>query len=459
MPSTDASGAAPTVVELTLGDVAHGGHTVARHEGRVVFVRHGAPGERVRVAVAEPGEGDRFWRGDVIEVLEASEHRVEHPWALADALRAPSPDHVPGGAEFGHLDLAYQRELKGRVLREQLARLAKLDAADVGFEAVEPALDERVDGLGWRTRAAFGVDASGRLAMRAARSHRLIHTPALPLAVDAINGLGLDDADLNGLGRVEVAAPAAGGTPLVLVVPSVPDAGGVRRAGAAAKRVARAVGDRASLALLTQQGGAAADGAGSLRRVSGRTWVSETAAGHAFRVSGEGFWQVHRTAPETLAGAVLGLAGAAEGEDWADLYAGAGLFSAPLAAAVGPTGSLLSVEGAPGTHRDARRNLHHLPQAAVVHGRVERVLREHAGSRPDGVVLDPPRSGAGKGAVAAIAGTEARRVVYVSCDPASFARDVALFAARGYRLRRLRGFDLYPHTHHLETVAELVRER
>ncbi|MDR2257350.1 MAG: class I SAM-dependent RNA methyltransferase [Arthrobacter sp.] len=448
---------APLELELTLGDVAHGGLTVARHEGRVVFVRHGAPGERVRVAVATPGEKDRFWRADVIEVLEASEHRGKHPWAAADALAARTPDEIPGGAEFGHLELSYQRELKGRVLAEQLRRLAKLDVADLGFDGVEAAEDERADGLGWRTRAAFGVDRSGSLAMRAARSHTLVKTPVFPLAADAINELALGEVDLSGLGRVEIAAPAAGGAPLVLLVPAAPDAAGVRRAGAAANRVSRHVGERASVGLLTQADGAASDGAGELRRVSGRTWLREEVDGRSFRVSGEGFWQVHRSAPQTLTHAVMAAAGVEEGQDWLDLYAGAGLFSAPLAEAVGPTGSLLSIEGAPGTHRDARKNLHALPQAQVLQGRVERSLREHAGTRPNGVVLDPPRAGAGKAGVAAIAATGTESVVYVSCDPASFARDVDLFAGRGYALRSVRGFDLYPHTHHLETVAVLRR--
>lgn len=455
VPAPDAAG--EQVIELRLGDVANGGFMVARHEGRVVFVRHGAPGELVRVRLCAPGEGDRFWRGDVIEVLEASEHRVPHVWPAADALLAARTETIPGGAEFGHLDLAFQRELKGRVLAEQLLRLAKVDAADVGFAGVEAAEDERPDGLHWRTRTAFGVDHAGRLAMRAARSHILVPTPTMPLAVEPVDELRLTEVDLTGLSRVEVAAPA-GQPPLVLVVPAAHDAAGLKRAGAAAKRVARHVGEAASVSLLSQERGSAADGAGALRRVSGRTWLRESVDGREFRVTGEGFWQVHRTAPQTLTHAVLAAAGAVQDQAWADLYAGAGLFSAPLADAVGLTGSLLSVEGAPGTHADARRNLHAAPQARVVQGRVERVLRAEEGTRPDGVVLDPPRAGAGKGAVAGIAATQAERIVYVSCDPASFARDVALFAGRGYTLDALRAFDLYPHTHHLETVAVLRRD-
>lgn len=444
-------------IELTLGAPAHGGFTVARHDGRVVFVRHGAPGERVLARVAEPGENDRFWRADVVEVLEASEHRVEHPWAIADALKARTPEDIPGGAELGHLTPAYQRELKSAVLTEQLVRLAKLDPATIGFTGVEPALGETADGLGWRTRTAFGVDKAGRLSMRAARSHHLVPTPTMPLAVPAVDALTLHEVDLTGLERVEIAAPSNGDTPLVLLVPAKLDAAGLKRAGAAAKRVSRHVGEKASVSILTPAEEATADGTGSLQRVSGRTWLSENVDGNDFRVTGEGFWQVHRTAPQTLTRAVMEAGKVGDDEAWLDLYAGAGLFSAPIAAAVGPTGSVLSVEGAPGTHQDARRNLHAFGQARVVRGRVESVLREEAGTRPDGIVLDPPRAGAGKAAVAAIANTKADRVVYVSCDPASFARDVALFAARGYDLTGLRAFDLYPHTHHLEMVGVLQR--
>lgn len=446
---------APLEIEVRLDDVAHGGTMVGRHQGRVVFVRHGAPGELVRVRLDGPGEGDRFWRGEVIQVLEASEHRVPHVWPAADRLRHPG--EIPGGAEFGHLALPYQRELKSRVLTEQLSRLAHLDAASLGFTGVEPAEDESPDGLHWRTRVAFGVDHAGRIAMRAARSHRLVAITSMPLAVPAVDELALAEVDLTGLSRVEVAAPEGADSALVLLTPADASQGGLKRAGAAAKRVARHVGERASVAMVSRAAGAAADGAGELRRVSGRTWLRETVDQHEFRITGEGFWQVHRSAPATLTHAVLAVAGAQPGQRWADLYAGAGLFSAPLAAAVGQEGELLSVEGAPGTHRDARRNLHAAPQARVVRGRVDRVLAAESGTGLDGVVLDPPRAGVGREAVAAIAGTGAARIVYVSCDPASLARDVDLFSRHGYAPVTLRGFDLYPHTHHLEAVMELVR--
>ena len=145
------------------------------------------------------------------------------------------------------------------------------------------------------------------------------------------------------------------------------------------------------------------------------------------------------------------------GERVADLYAGAGLFTAPLAEAVGVTGTVLSVEGSPGTSRDARKNLHDAPQVSIVQGKVEKALRSQNGL--DAVVLDPPRAGAGRTVVHLLHDQRPRVVGYVSCDPASFARDLGYFMALGWELKTLRVFDLYPNTHHMESFAELVPPR
>ncbi|GAA1916552.1 class I SAM-dependent RNA methyltransferase [Arthrobacter gandavensis] len=438
----------PSDLELTIGPAAHGGHFVARHEGRVVFVRHGLPGERVRARLTDAGEKAKFWRADVVEVLEPSAARVPHFWAPADALKAASRGRLPvGGAEFGHIELAEQRRLKAGIFAEQLRRLGGVDRE----VTVEAAADESPDGLGWRTRASFSVAPGGRLAMHPHRSEDLIPVQEMPLASAAINALKLWDVDFTGAGRVEVAAPAAGGPPLVLLIPSE---------GTHPRTLAR---------IASEVGAAADPGAGEtvsvaawdpesheLTRLRGRTWVREQAAGHEYRVTGAGFWQIHRSAPETLVQAVLQGLDIQPGERAADLFAGAGLFTAPLAAAAGTEGHVLSVEGSPGTSRDARKNLFALPQVEVVQGRVDRVLRSHEG-RLDAVLLDPPRTGAGRVVVDQISAAAPRAVGYVSCDPASFARDLAWFREAGWELDVLRVFDLYPHTHHMESFAVLRR--
>jgi tRNA/tmRNA/rRNA uracil-C5-methylase (TrmA/RlmC/RlmD family) len=442
-----------TRTELTLdvGPVAHGGHCVARHEGRVIFVRHGIPGEKVRVRLTDDGPAAKFWRADVVEVLEPSPDRVPHFWDLADSARSWSHRHPPvGGAELGHISLARQRSLKAEVLAEQLKRLAGVELAPAGqltVEAVGTAAGEpAASGLGWRTRAGFAVTAAGKLGMHAHRSDAILPVRDMPLAVDGINALRLWDIDLQGIDRVEVAAPANGSRPLVLLVPA-PGTRSKRLSGILAQ-----LPDDVSAASLDPA-------TGEVLQLRGRTYVQESAAGHEYRVTGDGFWQIHRDAPETLVGAVTGFLHdggyLAPGSVVADLYAGAGLFTAPLADAVGVTGSVLSVEGAPGTSRDARKNLHDAAQVEIVQGRVERVLRQKPRNF-DALILDPPRAGAGKAVVKQLMDAGPRAVAYVSCDPASFARDLGYFRQGGWGLAGLRAFDLYPHTHHMETVALLT---
>ena len=439
---TDQGPGTELVVEI--GPIAHGGHFVARHEGRVIFVRHGIPGEKARIRLTDSGDSSRFWRADVVEVLEASPDRVQHFWKPADSAAAWRRGGPPvGGAELGHVSLARQRALKAEVLAEQLKRLAGLDLPT----EVEPVGSTNDDGgLGWRTRASFGVTATGKLGMHAHRSDVVIPVHEMPLAHPGINDLRLWDLDLTGIARVEVAVPANGSRPLVLLAPEE---------GTSPKRL------HSILSRMPQDISVASfdPTKGQVLQLRGRTWVQESAAGHEYRVTGEGFWQIHKDAPETLVSAVTGyLSGGGylqPGAAVADLYAGAGLFTAPLADAVGVTGSVLSVEGAPGTSRDARKNLHGEPQVEIVQGRVERVLHQRARSF-DSLVLDPPRAGAGKAVVKQLIETGPRAIAYVSCDPASFARDLGYFQRGGWRLEALRAFDLYPHTHHLETVGLLV---
>ena len=448
---------AATEIVLDIGPVAHGGHCVARHEGRVIFVRHGIPGEKVRVRLTDAEESAKFWRADVVEVLDASPDRVGHFWHVADSRRAWAHGHPPvGGAEFGHIALPRQRALKSAVLAEQLKRLAAVEhfpgntVEAVGGSQADADLNHDAGaGLGWRTRAGFSVTTGGKLGMHAHRSDHIIPVRDMPLAVDGINRLRLWDIDLQGIDRVEVAAPANGSRPLVLLAPA---------ADTKTKRISAIVAqlpDDVSVATFDPL-------KDEVRQLRGRTWVQETAAGHDYRITGAGFWQIHRDAPGALVGAVtefLHDGGFLQpGSVVADLYAGAGLFTAPLADAVGETGSVLSVEGAPGTSRDARKNLHGAPQVEIVHGRVERVLRQKPRNF-DALVLDPPRAGAGKAVVSQLIAAGPRAIAYVSCDPASFARDVAYFQQGGWSLAGLRAFDLYPHTHHLETVALLTPRR
>lgn len=386
---------------VDVGPVAHGGHCVARHDGVVVFVRHTLPGERIVVEVTEGDDRSRFLRGDAVEVLTPSPDRVEPPCPWS------GPDRC-GGCDFQHVSLAAQRELKAFVVREQLRRLARLEVE----VAVEPVPGDR-EGLEWRTRVQYAVDAGGRAGLRKHRSHEIV-----PI-------------DFCRIADPRLPPVTAGHWPGEETVEAIVSDTGER------------------LRVLTGPAGATLDGPAVLH---------ERAAGRDWQVSGSGFWQVHPGAADVLVAAVLAALEPRPGDVAADLYAGVGLFSAPLADAVGVTGRVVAVEADRRAVEDAAANLVDLPQVQPVVDRVDRALaRGMVGERVDVVVLDPPRTGARREVVEAVAALSPRTVAYVACDPAALARDVSFFAEQGYSLERLRAFDLFPMTHHVECVARLVR--
>jgi tRNA/tmRNA/rRNA uracil-C5-methylase (TrmA/RlmC/RlmD family) len=401
-------------IEIDVTNIAHGGVSVARHEGRVVFVSDAIPGERVVARVTDDRKAS-FWRADTVSVVAPSEHRQPHVWGAA-ALEVDPADRA-GGAEFGHIELGHQRELKRRVLTESLVRMAEVET-DVVVESLPG--DEERSGTGWRTRVRLHVDESGRPGPFAARSHRVIRVADLPLATDALAAAAPLDQDFSGFEHVDVLAPSTGGTRLV-------------------------IGDQKS------------------------STITEVVAGREFRLSDRGFWQVHRSAAETLTAAVQS---AIDGDLFdplahnLDLYGGVGLLAAAVGDRFGPATRITSVESDPTATDFAAQNLSEWLGARAETGRVERWTRELAASASPTerarlakgtVVLDPPRSGAGKEVVDAIAGLTPAQVVYVACDPVAFARDVELFARHGYTLAALRAFDLFPNTHHVEAVGTLAR--
>jgi tRNA/tmRNA/rRNA uracil-C5-methylase (TrmA/RlmC/RlmD family) len=195
---------------------------------------------------------------------------------------------------------------------------------------------------------------------------------------------------------------------------------------------------------------------GHSQRLTGDDTGVEEVLGRRFRVASDGFWQVHPEAPRVLVEAVLAALEPRPGERVLDLYAGVGLFSSFLADAVGPGGEVVAVESDRRATELAAENLEELGWASVVFGRVDRVLQRWTSAAADLVVLDPPRVGAKKQVVSAVAALRPRAVAYVACDPAAMARDIGYFADAGYELTSLRAFDLFPMTHHVECVALLV---
>ncbi|MGY1814866.1 class I SAM-dependent RNA methyltransferase [Blastococcus sp. SYSU D00820] len=406
--------------EVEVGPVAHGGHCVARHEGRVVFVRHSLPGERVVVRVTEDRHAG-FCRADAVAVLVASPERVERPCPYSGPGRC-------GGCDWQHVTPVEQHRLKAAVVREQLTRLGGLPADD---PVLRDLVVEELPGgpLRWRSRARFAVDRSGVPGLRRHRSHDVVPLDDCPITVEPAAAAVLSRR-WPGAGAVDVAVDATGTvTTTRLDRRGVPTSTRVLRAGeeVPGEPVARAA-----------------------RSAGGRDW----------EVEGTGFWQVHPAAADALVAAVAGFAGVRAGETVLDLYAGAGLFGGALAPAAGESGRVVCVESDEAACAAAEANLAGLPQAEVWQGEVDAEglaeLLAELPSAPDVVVLDPPRAGAGAAVSRVLAGSGARAVVYVACDPASLGRDVAAFAAAGWRPAGLRAFDAFPMTAHVECVALLV---
>ena len=411
--------------EVVIEKVAHGGIFVARHEGRVVFVSHVLPGEKVKVRVYED-RGKGFCRAEPIKLIETSEDRVDHVWP--DASAASLGGLGAGGAEFGHIKLERQRELKGDVIEEALQRMSGISLRPV----VEPAPgDDAANGLGYRTRVQLHVNDFGDVGPYRERSHEVVRVKSLPLAVEDIQELEMQNRNYQGVSKIEVAASSTGQT--VIKIDS---------------------------------------------KLSSTERMVERAGGRTFRISPGGFWQVHKRAPEVLTSAVNGMVAAVgidKDAENLDLYGGVGLFAGALAAKFGSDLRITTVEAYKQATEDATLNLNDLPRAKAICQATERFLNERAAeskaaakkAKVEGlaapkstatIVLDPPRAGAGAHVIERLLEIAPKHIVYVACDPIALARDLKPLLAGGYELRELRSFDLFPHTHHVESVASLVRK-
>ncbi|WP_424806535.1 class I SAM-dependent RNA methyltransferase [Rhodococcus sp. 27YEA15] len=412
--------------EADLGKPGHGGFVIARHEGRVVFVRHGLPGERALVRVTED-KGGSFCRADAISIVEASAHRVD----------PTCPISGPGGAgccDYSHADLPVQREMKTAVVREQLERLARIDS-----DVVVEDLPGTGDGTGWRTRIRLAVDARGDAGFHAYRSNRVV-TDLRCTQIEFRAYDGLDGSQWQPGSELQVVLDSTGRRHVVeLGAPTVSRTGrrDAGRRGASARR-------------------AAGGGPRPTRVVSGSDTAVESVGERRWALSATGFWQAHRGAAAAYSQVVREWAGIGAGDTAWDLYGGVGVFAAVLAELTGPSGVVESVELSARAVADGRAALTDLEQVRFHSGRVETVVAELSSS-PGVIVLDPPRAGAGRAVVEALAATGAARVIHVGCDPASFGRDVGLYLEQGFRIGGLRAFDAFPTTHHLECVALLER--
>ena len=507
---------------------AHGGAFVARTEQGVIFVRHGIVGEQAEVRITAIGPKRRFYFADVVSVPVPSLARRPHPWIQADALAtdeeraaATGVPELLGGMEYGHISLAEQRRYKTDIVRTQINRLGGLPLESpllTNLIVEELPLRDNNEGLSWRTRVRYNVTkvrtqpgnekntdqknsgkkspaVTWRVGMHPYRASQPVPVVDFPLAAPELRNLELEKLNLRGVREVEATVSSRGRVLLQFIVDprfSIEEV---------AKDIEQQAADawgllaKRKISLFftpqsTSNGKPKRRRPGSshtpYRRVPEgdqllgaglRSVTEEVTFGSrrfSYQVSAGGFWQIHRAAPSTMVGTMLTMLRPQEGECTLDLYAGAGLFTAALADAVGATGTVVSIEGSPVTHKDARSNF--APDGCsrtensantrieVIRGDVARHLVDlktalEFGEIPaiDAVVLDPSREGANRTTLERLDALDPKRILYVACDPASLGRDTGILRELGWDMVQLRAFDMYPNTHHVESVALFER--
>jgi tram domain protein len=507
---------------------AHGGAFVARTEQGVIFVRHGIVGEQAEVRITAIGPKRRFYFADVISVPVPSLVRRPHPWIQADALAtdeeraaATGVPELLGGMEYGHISLAEQRRYKTDIVRTQINRLGGLPLESpllTNLIVEELPLRDNNEGLSWRTRVRYNVTkvraqdseekngeqnsdgkkspaVTWRVGMHPYRASQPVPVVDFPLAALELRNLELERLNLRGVREVEATVSSRGRVLLQFIVDprfsieevakdieqQAADAWGLLakrkislfftpQSTSNGKPKRRRPGSSHSPYRRVPEGDQLL-GAG-LRSVTEE--VTFGSRRFSYQVSAGGFWQIHRAAPSTMVGTMLTMLRPQEGECTLDLYAGAGLFTAALADAVGATGTVVSIEGSPVTHKDARSNF--APDGCsrtensadtrieVIRGDVARHLVDlktalEFGEIPaiDAVVLDPSREGANRTTLERLDALDPKRILYVACDPASLGRDTGILRELGWDMVQLRAFDMYPNTHHVESVALFER--
>ena len=381
------------VIELVIGPVAHGGHFVARHNGQVIFVRHGITNELVRIKIT--AVSSKIAHADVIEVLTAAPSRVSPPCQYAGKC---------GGCDFQHIDLATQRKLKAEIIKEQFMRIGKIDLPLLGFD-LEVNEVEPTDGLHWRTRMDFAVSPGGKIGFFGARSNEVVEISQCVIADERMNVGELAARSWKSDARVEVAVSSTSEV-------------SVMRSG---------------------------------RSISGPTQIVEQVGGNSFKISPGVFWQSHKSAPVTLVKAALAQLGVKSNDQVCDLYSGVGLFAAAILKELGDQGFITLIESDKNAVVDARKVFLNKNNVKILQGLVAQQLP--IVKRADLILLDPPRTGAGEVVIKQMIKLKPRKIVYVACDPAALARDSKTLIDAGYKLDHISAYDLFPMTQHIECVA------
>lgn len=398
-------------VELTA--LGYGGEAIGRlPDGRAVFVAYALPGERVRLVLTEEKRG--FARGRLVEILRAAPERIN-----------PRCPHfgVCGGCHLQHLPYEMQLNAKTATLRDQLQRIAGM--VDAPVQPMMPSPQQ----WNYRSSVQFHLTPEGKPGFQAAQSSRVVNIRECYLPEPIINEFWpqLEFDPAVGIERVGVRC-GAGDNLMVVLESEDPDAPELE------------VDLPVSVVHLSP--------AGQIVMAGDDALVMEV-KGRAFRVSASAFFQVNTLQAANMLDFVLEYIPVNKNATLLELYCGVGLFSAFLA---GRVGRLIGVESSPAACDDFAVNLDEFENVELYVGSAEDVLPS-LDVKPDVVLVDPPRAGLEKSVLDALISMQPAKIVYVSCDPSTLARDAKRLLAVGYRLRVAQPFDMFPQTYHIESIS------
>jgi len=386
------------MLRLTLGQMTNRGHCLAHTEdGLAVFVAYGLPGEEV---VAEVGRAYReHLEAHVVEVISAAPERVQPLCPYFGSC---------GGCNFQHMPYERQLELKREVVAETLRRIGRFEEAPVPPAIASP--------LPWfyRNQARFSTNRNGEIGFTRRGSHRVERIDICYIVEPAIRDL-IPQLQGHGAGLHQIVARTGVNTGDLLINPDLSGRG--------------------------------------VKFPTGQDWMTECVEGQPFDISSAAFFQVNTRQAENMVRLVRERLQLGPGDVLADLYAGVGFFSKLLAP---NCRAVVAIEVSKAAADNARRNLVGVENVEYQLGDVEKVLPCLV-RRPNKVLLDPSREGCTPAAVDAILAIAPERVVYVSCDAATLARDLRRMVDGGYTLHEVQPLDMFPQTFHIECIATLTR--
>ncbi len=406
------------VLTLDLTDIVHGGDAIGRHEGKVIFVPGGIPSERVRVRVVE--DKRRYARAQLLEVLSPAPSRVQ-----------PSCPHCKecGGCQWQHISYEAQLQYKQSIVRGQLQRVG-----GIAEPVVQPT---RGMSIPWhyRNHVQLRPTTDGRLGFRQEGSHTVVPIEYCnlmhPLLEEMLDALDLEIPDLE---RLSLRAGINTGEQMMIFEMQTDE--GFELEVTLPISVVMVLADGTPLTLV------------------GSPYLHEIVAGRRYRISAKSFFQVNTEQAAVLVSLAQEAAAAGPDDTVVDVYCGVGTFTLALAE---QAGRVVGIESNPGAIADALVNAQGMEHVSFIEGQAAKELASLEVTNPI-VIVDPPRSGLEAGAVPALLRLAPQRIVYVSCDPASMARDIKALGEAGYRPGAVQPVDMFPQTCHVECVLVMSRE-